>query len=129
MGKSNYDYCINPEELKSYGWGPSKNLHLCEGDCDNDSKCVPGLKCFQRDALEAIPGCSGSETYSMDYCTTDEFTGTAQVGENLSDVTARLGEYTFDKMWNAAAAYTNGNYILFYCGSIEGWQWVRGYNQ
>ncbi len=107
----------------------SDGAHLCEGDCDDDSECAPGLKCFQRDALEAIPGFRGTETYCMDYCTVDEFTVTAQVGGNLRDAAARLGEYAFDKMWNGVEAYTNGQYIVFYGGSIEGWQWVRGYNQ
>jgi len=56
------------------------------------------------------------------------FEVTAQVGGNLGSGPARLGEYTFDKMWNGAAAYTNGNYILFYDGADDGWQWVTGYN-
>ena len=57
------------------------------------------------------------------------FTITAQVGGNLGNAAARLGEYTFDKMWNGAAAYTNGQYIVFYGGSNDGWQWVTGYNR
>ena len=31
----------------------------CEGDCDSDSDCANGLKCFQRDDDEAVPGCVG----------------------------------------------------------------------
>ena len=57
------------------------------------------------------------------------FEVTAQVGGNLGNGAARLGEYKFDKMYNGAAAYTNGNYIVFYDGDSDGWQWVQGYNQ
>jgi len=34
----------------------------------------------------------------------------------------------FDKMYNGAAAYTNGTYIVFYGGDKSGWQWVASYN-
>jgi hypothetical protein len=40
----------------------------CQGDCDKDSDCADGLKCFQRDRYEAVPGCIGSGWASMDYC-------------------------------------------------------------
>lgn len=40
----------------------------CQGDCDKDSDCAPGLRCFQRDRYEAVPGCSGYGWASMDYC-------------------------------------------------------------
>ena len=45
-------------------------LGLCEGDCDSDSECQPGLKCLQRDGLEEIPGCSpaGEGSSGWDYC-------------------------------------------------------------
>lgn len=33
-------------------------LGHCEGDCDSDSDCAPGLVCFERDgSWVAIPGC------------------------------------------------------------------------
>ena len=32
---------------------------LCEGDCDRDSDCKKGLRCFLREGLEPVPGCSG----------------------------------------------------------------------
>jgi len=45
-------------------------LHLCQGDCDNDNECAPGLVCFQKDAYTAVPGCLGGEDDSSltDYC-------------------------------------------------------------
>ena len=45
-------------------------LGVCEGDCDFDLDCAPGLVCFQRDDFEAVPGCCGGEYDSTanDYC-------------------------------------------------------------
>ncbi|KAG7349099.1 peptidoglycan-binding domain protein [Nitzschia inconspicua] len=45
-------------------------LGRCQGDCDEDSHCMEGLKCFQRDANDAVPGCSGGEQDGTvsDYC-------------------------------------------------------------
>ena len=37
-------------------------LELCMGDCDDDDDCAGILKCFQRDANEAVPGCQGGTT-------------------------------------------------------------------
>ena len=42
-------------------------LGMCEGDCDHDPEC-PNLLCFQRNADEGIPGCTGSGTSGYDYC-------------------------------------------------------------
>lgn len=42
----------------------------CEGDCDIDSHCMGGLKCFSRSdgSVESVPGCIGLGTSGMDYC-------------------------------------------------------------
>ena len=40
----------------------------CEGDCDSNSDCKAGLRCFHRKAFESVPGCSGDGVRSMDYC-------------------------------------------------------------
>jgi hypothetical protein len=43
----------------------------CQGDCDSDSECEGGLKCFQRDGREEVPGCSGSTDHDLsgrDFC-------------------------------------------------------------
>merc|ERR1719316_2580478 len=34
----------------------AKNLEACIGECDNDGQCKSGLKCFQRNNGETIPG-------------------------------------------------------------------------
>jgi hypothetical protein len=41
---------------------------LCEGDCDSDSDCESGLKCFLRSGFKAVPGCSGRGHNGADYC-------------------------------------------------------------
>lgn len=38
---------------------PDVKLDACEGDCDDDSECKSGLKCFQRSSSEdQVPGCA-----------------------------------------------------------------------
>lgn len=46
----------------------AENIQRCAGDCHSDCQCAPGLKCFQRDAYEAVPGCSGAGQERWDYC-------------------------------------------------------------
>lgn len=41
-------------------------LELCMGDCDSDDDCAGNLKCFQRDANVAVPGCQGGALLSLD---------------------------------------------------------------
>ena len=58
-------------------------LQLYEGDCDNDSECASGLKCFDRDndsecasglkcfhsdEFSQIPSCNGNGIQTHDYC-------------------------------------------------------------
>lgn len=45
-------------------------LSKCMGDCDEDSDCGPGLKCFQRIQNTPVPGCSGGleDNSNSDYC-------------------------------------------------------------
>ena len=53
--------------IKWGGCGAGK-CDLCEGDCDYDSDCKAGLRCFQRDGLAPVPGCSGDGLGGWDYC-------------------------------------------------------------
>ena len=41
---------------------------LCEGDCDKNSDCEYGLKCFQRDGTTPVPFCKGTGKSNWDYC-------------------------------------------------------------
>ena len=46
----------------------ARNLQACIGECDSDIQCAAGLKCFQRNAYENIPGCVGAGNKGWDYC-------------------------------------------------------------
>ena len=49
--------------------GVGVNLQACTGECDTDAECAPGLRCFNRQDGEAIPGCTGpGGGPSWDYC-------------------------------------------------------------
>ena len=48
--------------------GTYNKLGRCEGDCDSDSQCMPGLKCKQRNGYERVPGCTGRGSRVWDYC-------------------------------------------------------------
>jgi len=67
-GTSGIDYCISKRELIDVGIDPKVKLNLCEGDCDYDSNCGSGLKCFQRGYYEYVPGCTGPTKDNWDYC-------------------------------------------------------------
>ena len=83
-----YDYCYNPKKatkkttkkatkknpsksLKALGGDPKVKLGECEGDCDSDNNCKSGLKCFQRNGSELVPGCKyggSGDKGGWDYC-------------------------------------------------------------
>lgn len=53
--QSETDFCIKvtteePEERQILG--------LCEGQCQDDTSCEPGLFCYQRDEMGEVPGCT-----------------------------------------------------------------------
>merc|ERR1719262_632537 len=69
--EGDWDYCYDPTgsvELQGPNDNGAKNLEACIGECDNDGQCKAGLKCFQRDKGETIPGCSGEGKKDWDYC-------------------------------------------------------------
>merc|ERR1719428_790027 len=61
-----YDWCYDPDwrlpatDLGSSGCTSSEKCGMCEGDCDYDSDCAEGLKCFQTETGELPPGCDTS---------------------------------------------------------------------
>merc|ERR1712010_177845 len=73
-GGKDWDYCYNPlhggvKNLSGGNSGSAKNLQRCTGECDADSQCAYGLKCFQRSKGEPIPGCKGNGGgKDWDYC-------------------------------------------------------------
>merc|ERR1719331_3718013 len=57
------------KDLSGGNSGSAKNLKACTGECDADSQCAKGLKCFQRSKGEKIPGCKGTGGgKDWDYC-------------------------------------------------------------
>merc|ERR1712139_658192 len=57
------------KELGGKNDSKAKNLQRCVGECDADSQCAYGLKCFQRSKGETIPGCKGKGGGpTHDYC-------------------------------------------------------------
>jgi len=76
------DYCVKPShapgELVHYGKSgenkPNGQLKLgeCEGDCDKDVDCQPGLYCYQKDTSDDVPpGCTAGgkgDRMKADYC-------------------------------------------------------------
>jgi len=58
--------------IKWHGWSESSNpnhnnLPLCHGDCDHDSHCAAGLKCYHDQ--KTIKGCTGKVlSHGQDYC-------------------------------------------------------------
>jgi len=64
-----WDYCYGKKTLGGTNDNKAKNLKSCWGECDSDSQCATGLKCFQRSNGEEIPGCSGpGAKKDWDYC-------------------------------------------------------------
>ena len=61
---------VNPSTLRLRNEECSDNnkCDVCEGDCDSDQQCRGDLKCFQRNGVQAVPGCMGSGTSGSDYC-------------------------------------------------------------
>ena len=81
------DYCVRPVDIDGPpapaptpsgtalnivgdNGSPSSKFPLgrCQGDCDSNAECAGDLVCFQRDAGQAVPGCSGTPVESKDYC-------------------------------------------------------------
>lgn len=69
--KANGETCgsLSPIDLSGGNDNSAKDLLQCTGECDNDGQCAVGLKCFQREKGESIPGCSGNGGgKTWDYC-------------------------------------------------------------
>ena len=57
-----------PAALAGTNDGRARGLQACVGECDSDSQCGAGLKCFQRDGFTSVPGCIGHGKKDWDYC-------------------------------------------------------------
>merc|ERR1719472_542462 len=71
----------NDKDLSGGNSGSAKNLKACTGECDADSQCAKGLKCFQRSKGEKIPGCKGKGGGGdWDYCYNPLHGGVKELG-------------------------------------------------
>jgi len=122
-------------------------MPACMGDCDEDSNCKKGLKCFQRSGQTSVPGCAGAgssqDTKDADFCydpsfdakerptiklnfvnwsaETTKYTGNMELCEGDCDVDAhcRTGLKCFQRNNNAPiAGCAVGGY-----GDIAGWDY------
>jgi len=70
-GEKDAGYCYDPTgsiELSGSNLDNASNLGQCTMECD-EGQCGQGLKCFQRDDGETIPGCVGAgRGKNWDYC-------------------------------------------------------------
>ena len=84
---------LNPgAEVKLQGGndGKATNLKACIGECDSDKQCAEGLKCFQRDGYESIPGCAGRGKKAWDYCYSPEASFDSKLPKAVSSKLASL---------------------------------------
>lgn len=74
---------------------PDTGHGLCAGDCDDDSECAEGLRCFHTSAANTdtrVPGCVGVPDSSIDYCYDPVALGIVLTLTVLSDADDGLGE-------------------------------------
>ena len=62
---------------------PGSPCQACQGDCDNDADCAPGLQCMQRSGDEAVLGCTGAGLSAYDYCYNPLFPATTSASSKL----------------------------------------------
>lgn len=59
-------------DLGNSGCHPGHLCGQCEGDCDSNDDCLPGLKCYQRHrSSDTVPGCTAGgsgDVSDHDYC-------------------------------------------------------------
>ena len=71
------------------------NLAACTGECDDDDQCATGLKCFNREEGEEIPGCMGDGGgKSWDYCH-DPKSANADADDHIFTITTSEPVATF----------------------------------
>ena len=71
MSECNDTHSVPLLNLGDSGCTASAPYEACQGDCDSDDDCNSGLKCFQRDRYEQVPGCAAGGDHDVsgyDYC-------------------------------------------------------------
>jgi hypothetical protein len=58
------NHCYDPVAvMQNLGAVSFDTFSECQGQCSIDFDCKRGLNCFEREALEILPGCSGCDSY------------------------------------------------------------------
>jgi len=79
---------------------PTTKCSTCTGDCDTDSDCSSGLKCFQRDDSTPVPGCAiGGE-------------GDLPVGDYCYDPTVYLFDSTVENDYVGGVLSTADSHLV-----------------
>jgi len=128
-GSKDWDYCYDPTgsaTLSGGNAGSAKNLAACTGECDADSQCAAGLKCFQRSNSETIPGCTGAGSgKDWDYCYDPKWQ--PMTGGVMNSAQARKWKTSDGSPWwlrSRASREPNGNYYAnCYMGLKHGKAW------
>jgi hypothetical protein len=111
------------KQLKGENSASASNLQTCTDECETGSQCAEGLKCFQRDNGEQIPGCADGDGggFDWDYCydpavDLDRARTSVVVFEN--DVVGRH----FFFFWDRALAF-GAVYVLRACVCVCTMRW------
>lgn len=118
------DYCVPQPAGKLHlmsgasnlwsGCTSAKKCGHCQGECDRDSDCMTGLKCFQRNGHTQVPGCSkggSQDKKDYDYCIVDPKSAvqcpTCKLNSKNHVIVTHLGKLTSHKGINHSCK-TNG---------------------
>jgi len=96
------DYCVSKSVLRYKGGGPFApgTLGECEGDCDSDSDCEAGLRCWERDNSNQVPpGClkgGNGDKGTGDYCVKATLVNRGNNGPDKHPTESRIspGDFT-----------------------------------
>jgi Leucine-rich repeat (LRR) protein len=93
------DYCYIPPPgtlvIVQNVTANSTKAGKCEGDCESDDDCVSGLKCYERQNYEEVPGCVGVGNYSTNYCydpADEDFNSTGTLAPSKAPVEAPVSK-------------------------------------
>jgi hypothetical protein len=89
------DYCYKPptgtlvivQDVRNND--TTTTAEKCQGNCITDDECNQGLKCFQRQNYEPVPGCKGLGAHSTNYCynpADDDFNGVGSTSPVTSTI-------------------------------------------
>jgi len=109
---SRTDFCIHLPQIKETNSFP---LGYCEGDCDSDDHCRPGLVCHQRNDYEPVPGCSGGseDGSSTDFCVKQDQVDEFATRPSLSRVSRFYESSDYDNIGQSIALSGDGEVFAY----------------